>query len=306
MQINTVSIIGLGALGVMFGRQMAQNSPAGSVRFIAGEQRIRRYQNEGFVVNGQACHFNYIVPEAQLPPADLLIFAVKAGALESAIRDARGQVGPHTVIVSLLNGISSEEIIGAALGNEKILHCVAQSMDVVKEGNNVHYQNMGKLVIGEQDNTLSPRLQAVTAYLQKVGISYEIPPDILRHVWNKFMLNVGVNQASAIYDVTYGGLQQPGPARQAMQDAMQEAMAVAQKAGIRLTEADIPYWMDVLDKLGAEGFPSMTQDVRAKRKTEKELFSGTVIRLGAQYGVPTPVNQMFYEKLSEMEQGYTS
>lgn len=304
MQIKTVSIIGLGALGAMFGGQMAQAAPPGSVRFIADAARIQRYKAQKFVINGSEARFHYIAPGSDTPPADLVIFMVKAGALPKAMQDARSQVGPHTVVLSALNGITSEEEIGKLYGPEKMLYCVVQGMDVVKTQNCVQFEHMGKFVMGERNNAKTPRLAAVASYFKSVGIACEIAPDILRHIWNKFMLNVGVNQTTAVYNTTYGGVCRPGKAHEAMLAAMREAMAVARKEGVALVQQDIAYWLEVLGRLAPQNVPSMKQDVDAKRKTEVELFAGTVIKLGEKHGVPTPVNRAFYSAITQMEQAY--
>ena len=71
-----------------------------------------------------------------------------------------------------------------------------------------------------------------------------------------------------------------------------------------LTDGDVKAWLDLLDSLNPEGMPSMRQDTAARRKTEVELFSGTIRRLGKKYSVKTPVNDFLYEKIKEMEAGW--
>ena len=118
------------------------------------------------------------------------------------------------------------------------------------------------------------------------------------------MLNVGVNQTVAVYKSNYGEVQKPGPAREMMIAAMREVMALSEKEGVHLTEDDIEYWLSVLSKLNPEGKPSMAQDVEAKRLSEVELFSGTVIQLGKQHQIPTPVNEKMYRIIKEIESTY--
>lgn len=304
MEIQTVSLVGLGALGAMFGAQMQKNLPAGSLRVIADEARIRRYKKEGVNINGTLCHFNYTPPGADVSPADLVVFAVKFGALPEAIRAADSQVGKHTVVLSVLNGISSEAMLAEAYGPEKVLYCVAQGMDVRKSGNRVVYDHMGLLSFGERTGPPSARVQAVARLLARAGIAWETPEDMQKKMWSKFMLNCGVNQAAMVYNTTYGGLQQPGTPREAMLAAMREVLPLAKAEGVALGEEDIAYWMGVLNSLGPEGFPSMRQDADAKRPSEVELFSGTVRRLGQKHGLPTPVNDKFYETILAREAQY--
>lgn len=166
MSIKTVSIIGLGALGVMFGKYFLDKLPKSQVRIIASKERIENYKDKGIYCNGELCDFNYVLPEDREEPSDLLIFCVKFNQLEQAMEDARNQVGKNTIILSALNGISSEEIIGQVFGMEKMLYCVAQGMDAVKLENKLTYKNMGMLCFGERDNTVwSDKVTAVAEFL---------------------------------------------------------------------------------------------------------------------------------------------
>ena len=96
-QIRTSALIGLGALGILFGRKMP------GVQVIADEARIARYAAQPVVCNGEECRFSYVTP-AQGKPVDLLLVAVKATVLDQAIADMKNFVGPDTVILSVLNG----------------------------------------------------------------------------------------------------------------------------------------------------------------------------------------------------------
>jgi 2-dehydropantoate 2-reductase len=188
---------------------------------------------------------------------------------------------------------------------DKMLYCVAQGMDAVKVGNRLTYAHMGKLCFGDREGgAVSPRAQAVAAFFDKTGIPYEIDGDMRKRLWGKFMMNVGVNQAAAIYGGTYGELQSAGPARDAMIAAMREVISLSEPEGIPLAEDDLTYWLRVLSTLSPEGKPSMRQDLEARRYSEVELFAGTVLALGQKHGIPTPVNQEFYQKIKAAESRY--
>ena len=100
MEIKKVSIIGQGALGILFGHQMRKHMPKEDLRFIADESRIARYQKESVYCNGERCDFEYVSPDKQCEPADLLLFAVKYNALRDAVAAAKNHVGPNTIILS--------------------------------------------------------------------------------------------------------------------------------------------------------------------------------------------------------------
>ena len=120
-QIETVSIIGLGALGILFGHHLSKRMPPGTLRIIADNNRIENYTRNPVYCNGEKCEFHFVTPDEDTGPADLVIFTVKFGGLDKAIQDMRNQIGKDTIILSALNGISSEEVISRAYGWENIL-----------------------------------------------------------------------------------------------------------------------------------------------------------------------------------------
>ncbi len=305
MEIKKAAIVGVGALGVLFGRQIAAALGKDAVCYVADKQRIERYQRDGVYCNEEKLDLSFIDrDDATVSPADLLIFAVKYTAIQDAVEAARHLVGERTVIISLLNGITSEQVLADAFGAEKVLYCVAQGMDAIKDGSRFSYQNMGELVIGEADNSHSEKLSAVASFFDRAGIPYKIPENTMQTLWNKLMLNVGINQTAAVYGVDFRELQKEGPFRQTMLSAMRETKAVAAYEGITLTEEDISRWMKVLDSLNPNGRPSMAQDVLARRRTEVELFAGTITALGKKHGVPTPTNDLLYTKIKEIERQF--
>ncbi|MDP4159670.1 MAG: ketopantoate reductase family protein [Bacillota bacterium] len=305
MTIRTVAILGLGALGTMLATYFSNRLPNDNLRVIANQSRIINYKQNGIYCNEARYNFNYVLPENKQKPVDLLIFCVKFNQLQQAIEDARQQVGEDTIILSALNGISSEEIIGKTFGMEKMLYCVAQGMDAVKIGNKLDYKNLGMLCFGEKENSgWSEKVTAVAEFFDTLDFPYEVPNDMEHKMWGKFMLNTGVNQTVAVFSTNYGGIQVEGEPRNVMIAAMREVISLSQAVGINLGESDLMYWLEVLTKLNPLGMPSMRQDMAAGRKTEVGLFSGTTIALGKQYHVPTPVNEWLYYKVHEMEKEF--
>ncbi len=303
MTIKSVSLIGLGALGVLFGHQLSQKVADFTV--VADQARIDRYVKDGIYSNGEKCEFRYAVPKHTDRPADLIIFAVKYNSLDEAIEVVRGRVGEHTILLSLLNGISSEEVIGNAFGINKVVYCVAEQMDAVKVGNRLIYANKGKLVFGDkQPGVITENVRAVDEFLSAAEIPHTIETQMIKKLWSKFMVNVGVNQVVAVYGDHYADIQKPGVPRDMMIAAMREVMALSEKEGIYLNETDFEYWMNVLDSINPEGKPSMRQDVESKRLSELELFAGTVLRLGRKHHLKMPVNAMLYEEMKKIESTY--
>jgi 2-dehydropantoate 2-reductase len=200
-----------------------------------------------------------------------------------------------------MNGVESEEQIGKAFGDDLVLPATIVGIDALREGRVITYSKKGKIFFGELTGQKTRRVGRVGALFDRAGIAYEIPSDIRRTIWWKFMINVGVNQASAALRAPYGVFQTPGEARLLMESAMAEVIAVASRLGIPLGEADLADWYAVLKGMSPEGKTSMLQDVEAGRKTEVEMFAGKVIELGRRLGVPTPVNEKLFDLIRKIE-----
>lgn len=302
--IETVGVIGLGALGILYAAQFTQALCREHTLVLADRARTDRYRREGVWYNGEQCDFNYVDAAQVTKPVDLLLFAVKFGGLESAMDTCRHLVGPDTVLLSVLNGISSEEVLGRAFGPEKVVWCVAQKIAARKEGNRAYCDPTGELAMGVPAGMDRTSLARLIAFFDRIGFAYSLPADIRTHMWSKLMCNTGCNQASMVFQCSYAGLQVPGKARDTMIGAMKEVIAVAAAEGVTLTQADLDSWLAIIDAFPPDGEPSMRQDGKNHRPSEVELFAGTIRRLGRMHGVPTPVNDWLYDQVQTMEAAY--
>ncbi len=299
-EIKRVSVIGLGAIGAAYTSKL-QGIDSISLKVIANEERIEKYTKHGFNINGERYDFDYISPEEDTKPADLILVAVKYHNLEQTIKDMRKHVGPNTTILSLMNGISSEEIIGQEYGMDKMLYGMCLAIDAVREGTDISFSTTGKIYFGEENNNLTERVLAVKSLFEKANIDYVIPDNIRRSLWWKFMINVGINQPSAVLKAPYGVFQNTYEGLEIMKAAMGEVIEISKKLGINLEYKDMDEFINVMMKLSPEGKTSMHQDIEAGRKTEVEMFAGTVCELGEKYGVKTPVNKMLYNMIRTLE-----
>ncbi len=138
----------------------------------------------------------------------------------------------------------------------------------------------------------------------RAGIVYETPEDMIRMMWWKFMINVGVNQASAVMRAPLGVFQKSPEAQGLMESLMKEVIALTDVMDINLTNRDIEEWYTFLNVLSPQGKTSMLQDIEAGRKTEVEIFGEKVVELGKTHGVTTPVNQTVLQIIRVIEQHY--
>ena len=302
--IKTIVVIGAGAMGACYASKLYEIDH-NCISLVAAGDRYDRLKEKGLIVNDTQYFFNVIRPRDKTPPSDLIIVAVKHHHLEDAIRDIANRVGENTLIISIMNGIESEAQIAKVYGADKLLYALAVGIDATRYGNRVTYSQQGKIFFGDAHNArLSEHVVRIKSLFDKAGIIYEIPEDMIRTLWWKFMINVGVNQASAALGAPYSVFQNSREARELMESAMREVITIAQAEGIHLVEEDIANWKSFLSTLSPQGKTSMLQDVEAKRKTEVEMFAGKVIELGKKHGIPTPINQTLYRFIKVIEESY--
>ena len=300
--MQTVGIVGLGALGVLFGERLL--SGGADVSIIADEARVQRYRRDGVLCNGEPVAFAYKTP-AQAEPVDLLIFATKESGLRGAMDTVEGFIGENTLILSVLNGVSSEETIAARFGEKNVLYCVAQGMDAVKTGGALTYAHAGVIVLGEKEpGAISPRVQQVADFLNAHGVTAQPVGDMVRRQWGKLMLNVGINQTVMVFEGDYGTVQRSGKPREIMLAAMREVQKLAELEGYPVSDEEFDGWVQLGDSLSPTGKPSMRQDGEAHRKSEVELFAGTIIRRAERFGLDVPVNHWLYDTVKKMEAAY--
>lgn len=305
--LRNIYIIGMGALGVLYGHQIKKHLPeGGSLKFIADRQRIERYRMAQTSCNGEPCNFTFADAETTGETADLIIFATKTTGLSAAMESVKNYVGEHTLLLSVLNGISSEKDLAERFGDENVIKCIARGMDAVKLGSDLAYQNMGVLVFGAAayEPQKQEKVDALHEFFTETQVPHILSEDIDHTIWNKFMMNVGLNQSMMVYETNYGGMQQDGEPRDMMLAAMKEVVELSRHENILLTEEDIRSALALLDTLSPDGLTSMRQDALSSRPTEVESFAGTVLKLAEKHSLETPANRFLYDRIRSMEAAY--
>lgn len=302
-EIKTVSLIGLGAIGAFVAPKL-QEKLGDNFRVIAGGSRKKRLEKQGVIINDISYKFPIVEPEEKTGYADFAIFAVKNTQLSQAIVDMKNQIGPDTIVMSLLNGVTSEIHIGQAFYPENILTSVIRVPSLNQNGKISYPESSGMISFGEEKNDkLSPKVEAVKRLFDKAQIRYQIPNDMLKNMWLKYMSNVSENQLCAILGVPYKGFAVSLDHIEYMREnAAREVIAIAQKKGIDLSEQDLVDRIPIVRGLIPDGKPSTLQDIEAGRKTEVETFAGDVIRMGQELGVATPYNEIFYHMIYALEE----
>ena len=303
-EIKTVGILGMGALGMLFGNILTRALGPEAVSFLMDDARYEHRKDEVYTINGETVSLSKCRAK-DAGPRDLILVAVKFPALAESLESIETAVGPDTLILSLLNGISSEPMIAARFGADKVIHTVAQGMDAMHFGSSLSYTRAGRLHIGVTDPAMEEKLARVVRFFDMTGFPYVREQDILYRMWSKFMLNVGVNQTCMVFDCSYEKALEPGSEENVLfLSAMREVILLARAEGIGLSEKELMEYIDIIRSLDPKAIPSMEQDRVNKKSTEVELFAGTVRSLAQKHGIPVPANDFLYRRAREIEASY--
>jgi 2-dehydropantoate 2-reductase len=301
LDLKKIVFMGLGAIGTAYASAICKLERVEAWAILDGERKSS-YEKEGVTANGEPLNIKYVKPDEGKGDAELIIVSVKAGQLEQAIKDMKSHVGENTLILSLMNGIESEEAIAAEFGDKNIIYGLSVAIDALRQGRATTFTTLGIIRFGRADNREKDEaVKAISALFDEAGITYEVPDDMIYAIWKKFMLNCGVNQVSAVLGLDFGLLRSIPEAGELVEAAMRECAAVAAKSGAKLGESDVLEWRQIVSVLSSGGKTSMLQDVEAGRPTETDIMGGEVARRGEKYGIPTPVNSLLCTCIKALE-----
>lgn len=294
-EIKNILICGIGAVGSIYADKI-QSFDSAHLRVLVDKERFAKYKKEPVIFNGRELDFNYVLPEENDFKADLIIIATKFAGLYEARKNIKNFVKDDTIILSLLNGVTSEEILAETYGWDKLLLSYFIGHSAIREGRNIRHDDVNIIVFGDRENSVaSENVARLKAFFDKAGIKYRIPLDMKYSLWLKFMLNVAANQSTAILRMTFGEMLENKKFMEFAVNIMKEVQAVAKAEGVKNTDDTIEKTIEHLHTMIPDGKTSMLQDVEAGRKTEVDMFAGTMVRLGKKHNIPTPYNQVFKE-----------
>ncbi len=279
--IENVLICGLGAIGSIYADKIK------GAKILVDTERLERYKKNPTTFNGKVMELDYVLPDCNDFKADLVIIATKYDGLAKVIENIQNFVGKNTLILSLLNGVTSEKFIAERYGAEKVAYSYFIGHSAVREGRSITQDGVNTIVFDGNER--------IKKYFDKVGINYEIPDDIIRSMWLKFMLNVSSNQTTALMRLTFGEMLNNKKCMEFVVNVMKEVQTIAHAEGVKNTETMIDDSLEALKMMCPEGKTSMLQDVEAGRKTEVDMFAGVMIELGKKYNIPTPYNKVLKE-----------
>ena len=300
MKIKTVAVLGAGAVGsyVIWGL-----SGLGNVRLgvIAEGERAQRLKTDSCSINGAVYR-----PEVWSPKeahgADLLIVSLKYGALPGALDSIRSIVGGNTTVMSLMNGVDSEEIIAGAVGGEHVLYSLIKVASH-KSADGYHFdpETTIGIVFGEVSAPFeSERVRAVNELFAGTGIHCRHTEHIREEIWSKFRLNIRNNLPQAILGAGVGCYRDSAHMKAISDGLRSEVEAIAAAKGIDMSKADPSAVRG--SEVPSSARYSTLQDLDAGRHTEIDMFSGAMMRMGRELGIPTPYNEYTFHMIKALEE----
>ncbi|MFV0162502.1 2-dehydropantoate 2-reductase [Empedobacter falsenii] len=300
--MKSIYFLGLGALGAKYAASFYDYNSE-NIKIIVNQDRKEKYAAEGVFVNEKRYNFDYITGiENEIYP-DFIFVAVKSNQLKEAIVDLIPFVGENTLIISLLNGISSERILADTFGWDKVINAVAY-MDAVKVENRVTYGSIGKIIFGHIENKFQERLHSLSEYMNGAKIPNMVTDEIQDAQWAKYLVNVVANQLTFLLEFPYGAFKTNQHLDKLMDLLSEEVIVVGKAHGVQIGDKEVDRMKATLKIVDEKGKTSMLQDREAKRYSEVDEFSGEIIALGKQYGIATPYNELVYNMVKAVEEAY--
>ena len=295
-----IAVMGAGGVGGYFGGLLAR--AGNNVTFIARGPHLDAIRQNGLqVISGNDGDFT-VAGNATDDPAsagvqELVLFTVKMYHNDDAIHAIAPLVGPDSIILTLQNGIDNGDRLVEVYGPERVMIGSAYLEGRISEPGVVTQGGPGAASFGERTPGITERGQRLLDVFQSANWRVELLENMTGMLWKKFAYLSGSAGVCAASGCAYGELRTVPETRAAIQAAIAEALAVGDASGAPLEPDSLEWSMNALDNFPATGMASLAKDFAEGRPVELEGLTGTVIRMGRQYGVATPVNDALYAVL---------
>jgi 2-dehydropantoate 2-reductase len=299
------AIYGTGGAGGYFGAQLARNGE--DVTFLARGPHLKAIQAHGLCVETPAGELVIQPAKAtddptQVAPVEVILVGVKAWQVEEAARSMRPMVGPETFVVPLQNGIEAPSQLAAVLGAEHVLGGLCGTFSWVMAPGRI--RNIGSasyIKFGELDNRRSERAERLCQSFEKAGVKVDIPPDIHKALWEKFLLVTSFGGIGAMSRAPIGIIRTMPETRSLLEQCMQEVSAVARARRVQLNDTVVADTMRFVDSMAASATTSLQRDIAEGKPSEIDYWNGSVVRQGRAVNVSTPLHQFIYHSVLPQE-----
>lgn len=307
MTIKNIGIIGTGGVGGYFGGKLCLNSEA-HVYFIARGQHLKAIQEQGLILSTEKEEFICRPTQAtdqfaDLPVLDLALICVKSYDLEVVLNQARGVVAEDTILIPLLNGVDIHERIRRILPDPRILPaCVYIGTHIETPGKVVQKGGSCIISLGPDPTRREPKPVEVLNLFDESGIRYQWLEDPFPAIWTKFLFIAPFGLVTACYDQTIGQVRDSEALTKLALSVMQEVLNLAKKKGIPLPPSILADILITVKNFPYETRTSFQRDfANPDKPDERDILGGTLVRLGREYGVPTPVAEDLLNRLQKQK-----
>ena len=294
-----IAVVGAGGVGGYFGGKLA--AAGEDVTFIVRRPfdtlRVESVKGDFIVerpkVTGDA---------ASVGAVDAILMCVKAWQVPEATKGILPLIGADTVVVPLENGMEAPEQIAAVVGREHAAGGLCGIIAFVVGPGHVRHAGADPFVMcGELDNRPSERLQRLCDAFVRAGVKAEIPPDIHRSMWSKFLFIVPTSGLGAITRVPIGVWRSMPETREFAERAVREIIALAAARGAALPDDAFERTMERYDAMPPDATTSLQRDMMEAKPSELDAQLGAVVRMAAESGVDAPVCEFIYRCLLPQE-----
>jgi len=295
-----IAAMGAGGVGGYFGARLQQAGH--DVVFFARGKHLAALREKGLTLkstHGDAQLKVAVLEEpAQTAPVDVVIFAVKLWDTEGAAERLRPIIGRHTVVIPFQNGVESVERLQKVLPKEAVMGGSAYiATRIAAPGVIEHIGQMARLQFGP---VLPAQRQTAAAFLaacKEARIDAEMPDDVVRAIWEKFVFLVAVSSATAVSRAPLGVVRADPDLRRLFESALRETWALGRARGVPLADGLVEDRLKYLDTMPHEMKASMAHDLEAGGRLEAPWLCGAVARMSAELGLDAPVNRTVYAAL---------
>ncbi|MDD2563717.1 MAG: 2-dehydropantoate 2-reductase [Salinivirgaceae bacterium] len=299
-----IAIIGSGGVGGYFGAKMAK---AGlDVTFLARGEHLKALKNSGLSVKSVLGDFNVDNVKAtdniqEIGFVDLVILGVKAWQIKEIAPRLKSIIKHETTVLPLQNGVLAAQELKEQIDEKNIIGGLCRIISKIESPGVINHLGVTPTILfGALNNAKTERVLKIKALFDTAQINATIAENIQTELWKKF-ISICVSGLLAVSKTTYGEMRTLKETRQMMIDLLNEVYQVSQKVGIQLEEGFLDKTISFIDTYPYDSTSSLTRDVWEGKPSEIEYQNGTVVQLGAKYGVETPVNRFIYNCILPME-----
>jgi 2-dehydropantoate 2-reductase len=298
--------MGAGGVGGYFGGRLAQAGH--EVAFVARGRHLEAIKAQGLKLKSPLGDATIKVRAAEDPAelgaAEVVLFAVKLWDTESAAERIRPLVAKGGIVIPFQNGVESIERVGAVLGAERVMGGAAYIAARIGEpGVIVQTGTMARLRFGPVLPAQKKAAQAFLAACKDAKIDAELTDDIVRVLWEKFVLLVAVSATTTVTRANLGVVRSDPDLKWLLEACMRETWALGRKRGVKLADDLVAQTLKFVDGLPAEMRASMAADLEAGGKLEAPWLSGAVARMSREAGLEASANRAVYAALKPCVEG---